>query len=260
MRMLTFDIETRPHVGAVWGKYEQDIIWWERYGGIIAIGWKWNDEKHGHVRGLPDYPGYRVGKEDDKKLLIEFCKVAEEADIFIYQNGDRFDLPYINARLLFHKLPPLRPRQTIDTLKMFRKMKFPANNLDEVCGYLGIGRKVRTDKNLWKDCLDPSLPVEERMRAWRHMTKYCLHDVELTEDVCKRILPYSNQTPNVNVYNRTIIRCVNPMCGGGNLIKRGPRRTATGEIQTYQCVSCGKYSQSKSEKVHTKEGQARMLR
>lgn len=264
MRMLTWDSETRPHEGTTWGpKYEANILWWTRYGGMISISGKYSDQKHARVFALPDYKNYRVGREDDKQMLIDFCKFAEEADVFIFQNGDRFDLPTLNARLIFHRLPPLRPRQTIDTLKVFKKyFRFPANNLDEVCEYLGIGRKLRTDKNLWKDCLNPALPEAERMRAWRYMKKYNIHDVELTEEVCKLVLPFTVHAgiPNSNVYNKTILRCTNPMCGGTALKKRGPRRLATGEVQTYQCNSCGKYSQSKREAVHAKAGQAKMLR
>ncbi len=255
MRMLTFDIETRPHTGAVWGKWEQNVIWWESYGGIISIAWKWSDEKRTHVRGLPDYPGYKVGKEDDKPLLEEFCTLAEEADVFIYQNGDRFDLTTINARLIFHRMTPMRPRQTIDTLKIFRKyFKFPANNLDEVCEYLGIGRKVRTDKNLWKDCLNKSLDEKVRMRAWAYMKKYNSHDVELTEEVCKLVLPFAtpqiNGQVNKNVYEQTIVRCPNAMCGSTKLIKRGMRRTATGQRQAFQCQVCGRYASGPHESAH----------
>lgn len=249
--MLCFDLETRPHSATVWGKFDQNIIWWERFGGIISIAWKWHDEKKTHVRAISDYPGYKVGKEDDKELLKEFCKVTEDADIFIYQNGDRFDLTTLNARLVFHRLPPLRPRQTIDTLKKFRKhFRFPANNLDDVCEYLTVGRKLRTDKNLWKDCLNPNIPEKQRMSAWRKMKLYNAHDVELTEEVCKLILPYTDGSPNYNVYNNTIVRCTNVMCGGTRLVKRGARRTATGTVQTYQCSDCGKYSSGPSESAH----------
>lgn len=261
MKILTWDSETAPNYGAVWGKWEQNVLWWEKYGFILCIGYKWWGERHGNVLALTDYPNYKVGKENDKQLLIDFSKLVQEADIFVYQNGDRFDLPTINARLAYHRLPPLQPRQTIDTLKIFRKhFKFPANNLDEVCAYLKIGRKIRTDKNLWHDCLNPTIPEADRKRAWKHMTTYCLHDVELTEEVCTVVLPFAGIIPNSNVYNHTLIRCVNPVCGGTKLTKRGTRRTATGEIQTYQCVSCGKYSQTKREPIYSKEGQSKMLR
>lgn len=246
MRMLTFDIETRPHVGAIWGKWEQDVIWWERYGGVISIAWKWSDEKKAHCLSLPDYPHYEVGKEDDKQLLIDFSKLANDADVWIYQNGDRFDLPTINARLLFHRLPPLRPhgvREVIDTLKKFRRhFKFPANNLDEVCQYLGIGSKLRTDKNLWKDCLNPNLTEQQRMRAWNYMKKYNIHDVELTEEVCKRILPFTDTSPNYNVYNNTIVRCPNPFCGKSKLRFAKERHSATGTYPQFQCENCWKYT------------------
>lgn len=263
MRMLTFDIETRPHEGATWGpKHETNILWWTRYGGIISIAWKWSDEKRAYCKALPDYSGYRVGHEDDRKLLIEFCKVAEEADVFIYQNGDKFDLRYINARLAFHRLPPLQPRQTIDTLKIFRKyFLFPANNLDEVCAYLKIGRKTRMDKTDWEDIVKLDVPEEIRMRKWRKMKQYNPQDVILTEDVCKVVLPYThNAIPNYNVYEKTILHCTNPHCGSSKVIKRGTRRTATGEIQAYQCTVCGKYSQGRRLPVHTKDGQKLMLK
>ena len=242
MKICTVDIETRPHIGATWGKWEQNVIWWERYGGIISIAWKMRGEKT-KVLALTDYPNYKVGKEDDKQLLIDFCKEVDDADIFIYQNGDRFDLPMIQTRLLYHRLPPLRHRQTIDTLKIFRgNFKFPANNLDEVCEYLGLGNKLRTDKNLWKDCLNPKLPEAVRMKAWKYMKLYNKHDVDLTEEVCELVLPFTKNGVNANVYNNTLIRCPNVTCTGrASIVKRGFSHTALGKFQQYQCMGCYKY-------------------
>lgn len=244
MKILTFDIETSPHTGMVWQKYDTNVIWFAKYGGILSIAWKWNTEKKGHVIGLPDFK-YRAGKENDEEVLEAFSKVINEADIICYQNGDRFDLPYINARLLFHRLPPLKyfpPSQRIDTLKVFRRhFRFPANNLDEVCAYLGIGRKLKTDKDLWRECL------EGNMTAWRHMKEYNLHDVVLTEDVMKLILPFAPETPNFNVFSNTIIRCPNVACGSTRIQHRGIRYTKTSQYEDLRCYDCHRSIQGKRE-------------
>ena len=113
-KRLYFDIETSPNVGLFWSAgYKQNIdysnIIKER--AIICICYKWEDEKETYALTWDS-------KQDDKKMLIEFIKIANQADELIGHNGDKFDLAWIRTRCLFHKIDMFPKYTTIDTLKI----------------------------------------------------------------------------------------------------------------------------------------------
>ncbi|MGH7867674.1 MAG: hypothetical protein ACREP9_08610 [Candidatus Dormibacteraceae bacterium] len=70
-------------------------------------------------------------------------------------NGDYFDIPWVKGRLLFHGLPPMRPIPTIDTKALAsRHFYLNSNRLDYLGQYLGVGKKIKTDYDLWLDCMN----------------------------------------------------------------------------------------------------------
>ena len=99
-KRLYFDLECSPNIGLFWSAgYKQKIdysnIIKER--AIICICYKWEDEKQVHSLSWDK-------NQSDKKLLQEFIKVANEADELVGHNGDKFDLPWIRTRCLYHRV------------------------------------------------------------------------------------------------------------------------------------------------------------
>ena len=75
---------------------------------------------------------------------------------------------------------------SIDTLKMARAgFKFNSNKLDYMGDYLGLGQKIKTEFNLWKDITLKNCPI-----AMNKMVKYCKRDVTLLEEVYNKLQPY----------------------------------------------------------------------
>ena len=58
---------------------------------------------------------------DDKALVGEIRDLLDEADIVIAQNGKRFDIRKINARLIQHGYAPPQPFRVIDTMLVAKK-------------------------------------------------------------------------------------------------------------------------------------------
>ena len=93
-------------------------------------------------------------KQCDKKMLEKFIEVADSATELVGQNGEKFDLPWIRTRCLLHKIPMFPKYTTIDTLKVARsKFRFNSNRLNYIADFLGLGQKIKTEFNLWKDIL-----------------------------------------------------------------------------------------------------------
>jgi len=242
-KTLLFDIETAPNLGFVWGKWQQDVIEFDRDWYILCFCSKWLDKRKITCHALPNFKRYDVDREDDKRVVKKLWKLFDEADILVAHHGDPFDVKKANARFVAHDLPPPSPYKTVDTVKVARKhFKFDSNKLDELGRYLGIGRKLPTTGfALWKGCM------EGDKKAWAKMVRYNRQDVKLLEEVYLILRPWMPNHPNVNILSDKRGAC--PTCGENRLVKRG--QTIVGRVnkrQNYQCRSCGAYSQGKLEK------------
>lgn len=232
-KRLYFDIETSPNIGLFWSAgYKQNIdysnIIKER--AIICICYKWEDDRQ--VYGLTWNKN-----QDDKAMLEEFIKIANQADELVGHNGDKFDLAWIRTRCLFHQIDMFPNYVTIDTLKVARsKFRFNSNRLDYIAKYLGIGHKIKTDFNLWKKIL-----LNKDQKALDYMVKYCKMDVSLLEKVHKKLSVHIAAKSHYGViFGQDRGSC--PECGSENLTISKRRVTASGlkKIQ-YQCKTCNKF-------------------
>lgn len=242
-RIIFLDIETAPNLGYVWGKWQQNVIEFEKDWYILSFAYKVYGQKDVHVHALPDYPAYKKDREDDSQLVKSLWHVMDQADIIVAHNGDDFDLKKSNTRFLTHNLPPPSLYKTVDTLKIARKVfAFDSNKLDELCKYLSIGRKLpHTGFHLWKSCM---LGDKD---AWETMKEYNAHDITLLEEVYERMKPWHNLHPNVNQGVPITSAC--PKCGSTNIQKRGFSYTRLSQIQRYRCSACTGWFEGSAHKV-----------
>jgi DNA polymerase elongation subunit (family B) len=233
IKRLFFDIETSPNIGIFWtAGYKQNIsydnIIKER--AIICICYKWAGEEKVHSLTWDS-------NQNDKKLLESFIKVANQADELVGHNGDKFDLPWVKTRCLYHEIPTFPNYVTIDTLKQARsKFRFNSNRLDYIGKFLGLGEKIHTSFDLWKDVV-----LNKDKKALNQMVEYCKGDVELLEKVYNRISPYVPHKTHVGVLNGgEKYSC--PSCGSDDMKIAKKRISATGMSKVQlQCQGCGKY-------------------
>jgi len=245
-KILLLDIETAPTSAYVWQLYDTNAIAVIKDWYVLCYAWKWLDGKKTQVKALPDYSSYSKDREDDSKLMSDLWKIIDEADIIVAHNGDRFDLPKINARFIIHGLTPPSSYKTVDTLKICRnKFKFDSNKLNDVAKQLGIGSKLaHTGFDLWKGCMAGDLA------SWNLMKRYNAKDVDLLEEVYLRVRPWARTHPNANIFTRENA-C--RLCQSYNLLKRGFNYTTTGKKQAYQCKDCGAWSSGVNKLINKLE-------
>ena len=236
-KILFLDIETAPNLVHTWGFYEQNVIEVVEQWYILCFAYKWLGEKT-QVVALPDFENYKPGMKDEN-LTPKLREILDQADIIVAQNGDRFDIPKINTRLIQHKLQPPSPYQTVDTLKAARKFAFNSNKMDNLGRDLGEGRKVNTGGfGLWKKCMAGD------QKAWARMKRYNKQDVDLLERLYLRLRPWIKNHPNVHDRGGC------PKCGSTRLTMRGRAISKTMEYIRYQCQGCGGWSRSaKGERI-----------
>lgn len=240
-KILLYDIETMANLAYVWGKYEQDVVAFEKEWYMLCFAYKWLGEKKTHVVSLPDFKSYKKDKTDDKELVTELWKLFNEADIIIAHNGNSFDQKKSQARFIANGLPRPSPYKQIDTkLVAKRSFSFNSNKLDDLGKLLGCGQKLKTGGfDLWLGCASGD------KKAWKLMTDYNKQDVILLEQVYLKLRGWDSQHPNVSLLKENTCGC--PNCGSFNSQKRGYNiskgKNSIIKKQRYMCTDCGAWYQ-----------------
>lgn len=232
VRRLFFDIETSYNIVKAWRagynlNINHDDIIKER--AIICICYKWEGDSK--VHSLEWKNGC------DKQLIIDFLKVASQADQLVGHNGDSYDLPWIRTRCIYHGIDMFPEYSTLDTLKLAKSgFNFNSNKLDYIAKFLGFGGKVETGGlKLWDDVV-----LKGCKKALKKMVDYCKHDVVLLEKVYNRLKNYTKHKVHVGALNGQP-KCSCPECGSSNLISIQKLSTAAGTIKRrLLCEDCGK--------------------
>jgi hypothetical protein len=234
MKRLFIDIETSPNIALVWrtgGKnfVSQDNIVKER--AVICIAWKWESDNKVHTAAWNN-------RQCDKSMLRKVLKVITRANEVIAHNGDRFDLPWLRGRALIHGLPPLPLVRLVDTLKWARKYYYlNSNRLDYLGKILGVGGKTEKFKNgdgSWRRVL-----LDNNRDELGEMVEYCARDIELLEQVWKRLSLVCPAATHAGVANGGE-KWSCPRCGGHNVYLSKRNTTAKGTRQfQMRCKSEG---------------------
>lgn len=228
IKRLFVDIETSPNIGYFWKPGHNINIPAENIleeAKIITICYKWQG---GNVVNSLTWD-----KEmNDASMLKKFIPIILMADEVIAHNGDRFDLPWIRTRCIFHRIRIPAQLPSVDTLKQARSgFRFNSNRLDYLGGYLGRGNKEQTGGfKLWKDVMKGD------KRALADMVNYCKRDVNLLESVYLDLYEYTKPTSHVGVLSGGYKHDC-PKCGSKNT-KRNKKSTTSMGTNRVQCL-CG---------------------
>jgi len=238
-RILLFDIENSPNLSYTWGKFEQDVIDFQKEWYMLSFAFKWLGDKTVKAFSLPDFKSYKKDKTDDKELLKELWKLLDEADVVVGHNSNSFDIRKTNARFIANGFTKPSPYKTVDTLREARKtFFFNSNKLNHLSQLLGFGEKIETGGfKLWIECMSGN------MKAWKQMVKYNKHDVVLLEKLYLTLRPWINNHPNRALMDEKERAC--PTCSSPDVIKQGFIYSRIGKYQKWQCKNCGAWSQSR---------------
>jgi len=202
---------------------------------VICFGYKVLGEKNAKCINAWDYPKrWKKDVNDDYEVVKAGYDILKDADAIVGHNSIRFDLKFLNSRLVYHGFPPLPKIAHIDTCRVASSKLFLFNNrLNTVAEFLGCELKMENGGwSLWEKVL-----VRDK-KACATMTKYCKQDVEVLEQVFIKLRPLIKNIPNYNIFNSPNDD-VCPNCGSNNLKKNGTRVLPSRVTQRYICGDCG---------------------
>jgi len=207
------------------------------FGIILCCGFKEVGKGKATVLNILDYC---TGSGDliraEKRLLKDMSDRLLDCDVWLTHFGSWYDLPFINTRLIYHRLPIIPPNfNHLDTWKISKnRLKLRNNRLITISEFLG----TRDEKN--------AIKPEQWLRAlgghresMAYIVEHCRRDVLVLEEVYERIKPLVLDHPNRGLIDG---RGGCSICGAHKLQRRGYRVTRTRKYERFQCQACGGWS------------------
>jgi len=209
---------------------------WNNFGGL-------NAKTGGNTRTI-------VGIEDVGMKPVAVMSTGSKTFIaagYPMHNCDAFDLKKINAKLIAAGYQPPSPCQTVDVMKKKRQLTASnSNKLNDTGIEWGLGGKVEHDGwDLWMGCM------EGDAKSLRLMKKYCIRDVDLTEEAYTYLLPWMKTHPSMSVLSgrpNHCNKCLSHRVHAGMKY----RATNTNLYQYFRCVDCGGMQKSRIPELQEK--------
>lgn len=241
LKILIFDTETTPLQAWVWNIWKQNVnpLNGQLQSEVMLLSWsaKW---LYSEAIMSDVLEPEEVLAEDDSRIAKSLWNILNEADIVIAHNGIGFDVKIANTRFIKNGLHPPSHYQVIDTLLHARKaFRLESNKLDYLGKFFNLGKKDKTDFNLWLRCMKGERTALNTMRT------YCNQDVKLLEAIYLKMRPYIKPHPNVNLMVDHDKRTC-PVCNSNKVQENGKYTTYANVYKAYYCKSCGSTFRSKS--------------
>lgn len=209
------------------------------FGILLTFGSKTVGKGKPEVLNILDYRGADQDMiKAEKRLLKDVSDRMLAADVWLGHYSTRYDVPFLNSRLLYHGLPVLPANHAhIDTWKVSRNhLKIHSNRLASIQEFLHL------------DDAKNSIKPEQWLRALSghrpSMAYICEHnrlDVLVLEQAYLKLRPLVLDHPNKGLVDG---RGGCGVCGSAKIQRRGFHLTRTRKYQRFQCQDCGAWSKS----------------
>lgn len=203
-------------------------------GSIISFGYKILGQKKASSINAWDFENWNENVNDDSAVCMMAYEVLKDADLIVTHNGRKYDIPYLNNRLMKHGFPPLHKITDVDTKVVAKRIKPYSASLKHLAQEFKLEElKMSTGgAELWDQCRARNKAAQKKMAA------YCEQDVQTLEKLYLQFRPLmkNSETANYSVRQEGL-SC--DTCGSHSLYKNGTRMLKSGRQQRYVCNDCG---------------------
>lgn len=212
--------------------------------GIFCVGYQIEGEPV-KIISITDFPGWEKEVWNDKRLIVAFLKVLTREDVAveITHYGTLFDVPFLQARMAYHKLGVFPLLGHVDTYFIAKsKIKIKGKSLGSIAEFLKCRfRKTPLNPEVWR------MAGRGDKASLDYVAKHCRADVRVLRQVYDRLSPMMRRHPVMESYGACHV------CGQEKLERRGYFTTTTrGRQIRYQCTNCGAWSHRLESKPASK--------
>ena len=178
---------------------------------------------------------------DDYTLSAQARKVICAADMLVTWYGSRHDIPFLNSRLLLHRLQPIPRLPHIDLWRTCKyQLKLHSNRLSSAAAFMGLTPKLDVPPITWQRA------AAGHRKSLAILTERCRTDVEILRQAYLRLRPLIPNHPNINL--AVAVESDNcPYCGFERCAWRGKHIAPIRRRERFQCLSCGAYFTRREE-------------
>jgi len=246
MKILIYDLETRPTEAFVWQAWKQNIHAGAviQQGHVICWAAKWLGDTHSQTMFGAEW--LDVAGQD---FIEDLHDLMESADAVITYNGNKFDEPVLRTEFARRGLAPAAPHKSIDLYQtVSSQFRLLHKSMDAVAEFLNLKGKQSTGGfQLWVDV------VNQCPKAQKKMMKYNIQDIRVLEQIYYRLLPWIKNHPSIGFFTEDGDPHSCPNCESTDLQRRGTHRTKVSTFQRFQCNECGSWSRARvADKTATK--------
>lgn len=193
---------------------------------------------------LLDNPKYKeLPPELCDKYLVEALKdLVDESDIQVAHFGSKFDIKFLQSRLLVHKLhmADSKWKTFFDTcITAWKKFKI-GGKLKVIARALGCdNQKDELPLSVWQrsHCVGYEPYFSQ---AINEMIEYCKQDVRTLYDIAQPMFPYAKHLPSYQaITGKPGVYCPSVNCGSEEIEFFGIDATKSGAYFNYRCKKCG---------------------
>ena len=187
---------------------------------------------------IRDYPSFKGDPTNDKGLVKEVSDILINSGAWINWYGQRYDVPYVNSRLVNHGLGVMPPVPNIDLWRVCReKLKLHSNRLASAAAFLGIEEKTRLSGPIWIKA------GAGDKGALKYVEDHARQDVVVLAQAFEKMRPLITTGPSLCLLSGGSPGRNCTICSSTRLQKRGIRVASSNTYHRVECQDCGKWDQ-----------------
>ena len=142
-----------------------------------------------------NYPAWEHDRANDRQIVADIAEeLAKHAVIMThYGSSGNFDVPYLRAKMVHHRLQPLPPLFSIDTYKVAKSnFQVSSRRLKSLASFFDIGEKELVEGSLWLEAA-----YNGSREAMDKIVAHNIQDVIILEKLANLSFPYIKSIPRL---------------------------------------------------------------
>ena len=140
-----------------------------------------------------DYPEWETERDNDKPITEAIAGELKKHAIVIGHYGQRFDIPFLRAKMVKHHLEPLPPMFGIDTWRIAKNnFKVSSRRLQNLGNYFDLGEKHAVEGRLWMKAA-----YSGSREAMDEVVEHNIQDIKILEQLTCISFAYLKSIPRL---------------------------------------------------------------